>query len=58
MKRILKKNEIGRCKHCGSSVVISPFYVDHGKKRHLVYGGGGERAVTKIADARRPVQKP
>lgn len=56
MKRILKKNEIGRCKHCGSSVVISPFYVDHGKKRHLVYGGG--RAVTKIADARRPVQKP
>lgn len=40
MKRILKKNEIGRCKHCGSSVVISPFYVDHGKKRHLVYGGG------------------
>lgn len=38
MKRILK-NEIGRCKHCGSSVVISPFYVNHGKKCHLVYGG-------------------
>lgn len=38
MKRILK-NEVGRCKYCGSSVVISPFYVGQGKERHLVYRG-------------------
>ena len=38
MKRILK-NEVGRCKYCGSSVIISPFSVGHGKTRHTVYGG-------------------
>jgi len=38
VKRILK-NEIGRCKYCGSSVVISPFTVGHGKKRRIAYGG-------------------
>jgi len=38
MRRILK-NEIGRCKYCGSSVVVSPFYIGHGKQRRLVYCG-------------------
>lgn len=33
------KNEIGRCKYCGSSVVISPFYDGYGKDRRVVYGG-------------------
>lgn len=38
MKRILK-DEVGRCRYCGSSVVISPFYVGQGKERRVAYRG-------------------
>lgn len=38
MKRILK-NEVGRCRYCGSSVVVFPFYVGRGATRHLAHGG-------------------
>lgn len=38
MKRILK-DEVGRCRYCGSSIVISQFYVGPRGQRRIAYQG-------------------